>query len=98
MEELRKTISLRCAFCRSTQFAIPYEGYRPHHGSFVVCANCGRENDFTSLMFVVKEKAHEIAKEYAEKVAQEAAKEMKQKLQNTFRGNKFIKIKFDFFN
>ena len=92
MEELRQTISLRCAFCRSAQFAIPYEGFYPHHGSFVVCANCGKENDFTSLMIVVKGKACEIAGEYAEKVVEEAVKDMKRKLQNAFKGNKYFKV------
>lgn len=93
MKELKQTISLHCVFCRSTHFALPHEGYRPHHGSFVVCANCGRENDFSSLMFVVKDKAHDIAEKYAKEVMEEAAKELKKKLQNAFRGNKFIKVR-----
>lgn len=29
MEDLKKTIRLRCVFCRSEQFALPYEGYSP---------------------------------------------------------------------
>jgi hypothetical protein len=89
MEELKQTIALQCVFCRSTQFALPYEGYRPHHGSFLVCANCGCENDFTSLMFVVKAKAHDLAAEYAEHIMQD----MKKKLQDAFRGHKYIKIR-----
>jgi len=93
MQELKETISLRCAFCRSILFAIPHEGYRPHHGSFVVCANCGWENDYTSLMFVVEEKAVGIAREYAEDVMDKAVKDMKKQLQKTFRGNKFIKVR-----
>ena len=92
MQELKETISLRCGFCRSTLFAIPYEGYRPHHGSFVVCSNCGWENDFTSLMRVVEEKAVETAEEYAESVVKDAVKDLKKQLQNAFRGNKFIKV------
>ena len=79
MEELRKTISLHCSFCRSSQFAIPYDGYRPHHGSFVVCANCGRENDFTSLMLVVKRDALEIATEYAQTVLNNEIEKIKKR-------------------
>lgn len=89
MDDLKKTISLKCTFCRSSQFAIPYEGYRPHHGSFVVCANCGRENDFTSLMFIVKREALEIAEEYAKKII---SKEM-EKLKKSLKGNKYISFK-----
>ena len=93
MEELKKIIALRCPFCRAAEFAIPHKGYSPHHGSFVVCANCGHESDFTSLMLVVKERATVIATEYAGKVMDEAVKKMKQQLHNAFRGNKFIKIR-----
>lgn len=89
MEELQKTISLQCVFCCSKEFAVPYKDYSPHHGSFVVCVNCGRENDFTSLMFVAKEKAIDIANA----LANEMIKDMKKELQNIFRGNKYIKIK-----
>jgi len=92
MEEFKEIISLRCVFCRSTLFAMPHEGYRPHHGSFVVCANCGHENDYTSLFFVVKDKAMDIAHEYAERLLEKAANDMKKQLQNAFRGNKYIKI------
>ena len=74
-------------------FAIPYEGYRPHHGSFVVCANCGRENDFTSLTIVVKKKAKEIAKAYAEKVTSKAMKDMGKNLKKALGNNKYFKIR-----
>lgn len=89
MEELRETISLYCVFCCSKEFAVPYKGYSPHHGSLVVCANCGRENDFTSLMLVAKAKAMNMATAYANEVIQGFKKE----LQNAFRGNKYIKIR-----
>lgn len=89
MDELRKNISLHCTFCHSTQFAIPYDGYEPHHGSFVVCAQCGRENDFTSLLLVVKSKGIDMAKVYAEKFIED----MKKELIKSFKGSKFIKIK-----
>jgi DNA-directed RNA polymerase subunit RPC12/RpoP len=61
MEELKKSIGLRCTFCHSELFAFPHENYVPLHGSLIVCANCGRENDVTSLIFVVKAKAMDAA-------------------------------------
>lgn len=89
MEDLKETIRLRCAFCRSEQFDLPCEEYSPPGHSFVVCANCGRENDLTSLLIVAKSKGMEIAKAYADKLVQQ----MKKDLVNTFKNNKFIKIK-----
>ncbi len=89
MEDIKKTIRLRCAFYRSDQFALPYEDYSPPGHSFVVCANCGRENDVTSLLIVAKTKGMEIAKAYAD----ELVEQMKKDLVNSFKNNKFIKIK-----
>ncbi len=89
MEDLKKTIRLRCAFCRSEQFALPYEGYTPPSHSFVVCANCGRENDVTSLLIVTKSKGREIAEAYAD----ELVKQMKKNLVKTFKNSHLIKIK-----
>lgn len=89
MEVIKETIRLRCAFCRSDQFALPYEYYSPPGHSFVVCANCGRENDVTSLLIVAKSKGMEIAKEYAD----ELVEQMKKDLVNSFKNNTFIKIK-----
>lgn len=89
MEDLKKTIRLRCVFCRSEQFALPFEGYSPPSHSLVVCANCGRENDVTSLLIVTKSKGREIAEAYAD----ELVKQMKKDLIKTFKNSNFIKIK-----
>ncbi len=35
MEDLKETIRLRCAFCRSEQFALPYEDYSLNRPGFV---------------------------------------------------------------
>ncbi|QQA74529.1 hypothetical protein [Pectobacterium parmentieri] len=88
MEDLQKTIRLRCAFCRSDQFALPYEDYSPPDHSFVICANCGRENDVTFLLIIAKSKGMEIAKAYAD----ELVEQMKKDLVKSFKNNKFIKI------
>lgn len=89
MKDLKKTIRLRCAFCRSEQFTLPYENYSPPDHSFVVCANCGSENDVTSLLIVAKSKAMEITKAYAD----ELVVQMKRDLVKSFKNNKLIKIK-----
>jgi len=89
MEDLKKTIRLRCVFCRSEQFALPYEGYSPPSHSFVVCANCGRENDVTSLLIVAKSKGMEIAEECADELVEQMTKD----LFKNFKNSKFIKIK-----
>lgn len=88
MEDTRKEISLHCVFCRSTQFAFPFEGYRPHHSSFVVCANCGRENDFTSLILIAKRISFEFVEDYAKNMLEEEIK----KIKKSFKGNKYIRI------
>ncbi|NTX69474.1 hypothetical protein FCH31_08490 [Lelliottia amnigena] len=89
MEDLKETIRLRCTFCRSEQFALPYTDYSPPSHSFVICANCGRENDVASLLIVAKSKGMEIAKAYTD----ELVEQMKKDLVETFKNNKFIKIK-----
>lgn len=89
MEELKKTIKLRCTFCRSELFALPQKDYDPPHGSFILCANCGRENDVTSLVSVVKAKAMDIAEEHADMLKEKFKKDLKKAI----RGSKHIKIK-----
>ncbi|MCU6278867.1 hypothetical protein [Enterobacter quasiroggenkampii] len=89
MEELKKAIGLRCTFCRSELFALPDENYAPTHGSLIVCANCGRENDVTSLIFVVKSKAMDIAKDYADKLIDKFQKDLKK----AFKESKNIKFR-----
>ncbi|HHQ4804934.1 hypothetical protein [Aeromonas veronii] len=89
MDELHKTIKLRCTFCHSEQFAIPYSDYTPPSHSFVVCANCSRENDVTSLLITAKSKGLSIAQDYVE----ELVDKMKSDIAKTFKNSKFIKIK-----
>jgi DNA-directed RNA polymerase subunit RPC12/RpoP len=76
MEKLKEKISLRCTFCRSSEFALPYESYSPPSESFIVCANCGRENDVTSLLIVAKSTGLSIAKNYADKLVNEMKKDL----------------------
>lgn len=65
MKESLGTLPLRCVFCRSTKFLLPHEDYRPQPGEALTCGNCGRRNDFDSLMRIVKMKGAKIAEDYA---------------------------------
>lgn len=89
MQGFRKVIKLRCVFCHSNEFALPWEGYVPPPGSFVVCASCGRENDITSMLITVKTAGLSLAKDHAK----ELVKELTNELKKTFKNSKFIKFK-----
>lgn len=89
MDDLNKRINLRCAFCRSNHFALPWENYLPPPGSFVVCANCGKENDITSLLITAKATGIAITKEYTKQLIAE----IKDELIKTFKNSKHIKFK-----
>lgn len=89
MGELKETIKLHCSFCRSEMFVLPDKDYSPPHGTFIVCANCGRENDVTSLMLVARAKAKRIVEEHADKMVKDFAKDLKK----AFMGNKHIKLR-----
>ena len=87
--KFERNISLKCFFCSSEMFVLPSEDYIPFYGSFVVCANCGRENDFTSLIYVAEKKAHDMVEEYIEDALESLSKDLKK----TFRNTKHIKIR-----
>ena len=58
MEE-KKGIELKCIFCGSTKFELPSMDYKPSPGEQVKCANCGRTNDYDSLIRVAKKRTKE---------------------------------------
>lgn len=89
MDDFRKTITLRCTFCCSKEFALPWENYSPPAGSFVVCANCGRENDITSMLITAKETGLSIAEDYAQKLIKDFSNDLKK----SFKNSKFFKFK-----
>ena len=73
----------------SDQFELPYEDYHPQHGEMVRCANCGRNNDYTSMTRVMDEEAQA----FAEEIAQELIDDFQKDLKKMFKGNPFITIK-----
>jgi len=82
MESCKKSISLRCAFCRSYEFALPFENYMPHPGSLVVCANCGRENDITSMLIFARSSGVSLVREHAQQLVEELADRMRKAFKN----------------
>lgn len=67
-KELIRTIPLRCAFCKSTQFVVPDEDYQPKPGDMLTCANCGRESDYEAILGVLKDEAEKLTMEKAEEL------------------------------
>lgn len=55
--EFPTNILLQCIFCMGTEFLLPNENYKPKHGDMLTCANCGRKNDYDSIMRVAIEEA-----------------------------------------
>ena len=60
-------IKLKCIFCGSQSFELTEEGYQSKHGEQILCANCGRTNDYDSLLRVAKKHAKDWAKDQVQK-------------------------------
>lgn len=71
-------ISLKCIFCGSKEFNVPYKGYEPKSGEQIKCANCGRTNDYDSLRNLANDRGLEKAREFAEQ-------EVKKMLKRVFK-------------
>ena len=76
MEE-KTTMKLQCLFCKSTDFIIPYETYAPQSGEQIQCANCGKTNDYDSLLRVVKRKGSEWVEEQVKAEMDKFSKKIK---------------------
>lgn len=70
------TIKLRCIFCGSQSFELPEEGYQPKHGEQILCSNCGRTNDYDSLLNVAKKNAKDWAEKQVQKELDDFAKKI----------------------
>jgi hypothetical protein len=75
MEESTQ-VALQCFFCFSTQFALPEEDYQPKSGELIQCGNCGRWNDYDSLIRVVHRKGQEWAEEQTQALMDDFAKQL----------------------
>lgn len=74
-------IKMTCLFCKSDQFEIE-EGRQYKSGDMIKCSNCGKLNDYESMLEVTKEKAMDIAKEEAKKIIDKTAKDLKKTFKN----------------
>ncbi len=59
LDDINYKIHLKCVFCKTSYFELPYEGYQPVSGDLIRCANCGQLNDFSSIKRTCIHKAHE---------------------------------------
>lgn len=89
MEDQVFTIQVRCFFCMSDQFELPFEDYLPYHGELVRCANCGRDNDWTSQTRVIDKEIEEIT----DVIRSMVADELRSTLKRAFSGSSFVSIK-----
>lgn len=80
MEE-KTSIKLKCFFCFLTDFELPYEDYEPKHGEQLICSNCGRSNDYDSLLLVAKKKG----KEWTEQQVKSEMDKLAKKLSRMFK-------------
>ena len=76
MNDKKTQVSLMCLFCTSDQFVIPEDDYQPQSGDLLRCANCGKVNDYDSLMRVIQRKATEWAEEQAQDLLHDFSKQI----------------------
>lgn len=57
------TAKLKCIFCNSEMFELPYDGYQPQEDEMIKCSNCGRLNDYSSIKKLATDSAVEQIKE-----------------------------------
>jgi hypothetical protein len=56
---------------------VPYEGYEPKSGEQIRCANCGRSNDYSSLLSLARKEGEKIAKEIIDSKIKEFQKNIR---------------------
>lgn len=74
--DIETTIKLRCIFCGSQSFELPEEGYKTKHGEQILCSNCGRTNDYDSLLNVAKKHVKDLAEKQVQKELDDFAKKI----------------------
>jgi predicted nucleic acid-binding OB-fold protein len=72
-DEIIKEIPMECLFC-SAVLTAPSD-YEPKSGDQIKCQNCGRTNDYDSLMAVAKEKVEQMAKKVVDDKFEKFAKD-----------------------
>ena len=70
-------LNLKCLFCGSTKFELPYANYQPKEGEMIKCHKCGKLNDFSFLKGLIKKEAEELAKKEIEKILKKSGFKLK---------------------
>lgn len=83
-DKYRRSVSLSCPTCGSTEFDIPDDGTQP-----VTCSRCERTIMRDEL---VRENSENISA-HVEEVKSEIVRDLKDSLRKAFRGNKNFRIK-----
>ena len=83
-------IRLRCIVCGSEDHFDSNEDR-----SYIKCTNCGKEyfGGYDELVLCNQEQIAEVTEFATEEVTEDLQKELDRMLKNTFRGNKYVKIK-----
>ena len=74
-DEIIKEISMECLFC-SAVLTAPSD-YEPKSGDQIKCQNCGRTNDYDSLMDVARKKRDDFGQEVLDNELEKIAKDFK---------------------
>jgi len=56
-------VNVKCVFCGSNSFELPYEGYQPELHEMIKCSNCGNANYFEAARKVAIQKTVEVIEE-----------------------------------
>ena len=68
---MEKDIKLKCVYCLSSSFEVPYEGYKPQSDEMITCGSCGKENDVERLRENTIEEGRNELKNHARDLARE---------------------------
>jgi len=77
VEDKTFRVNLKCVFCGNEKFKIPYKDYQPQEGEQIICPNCGKSNDFSSLRQLAIQEGREKIKSYATDEIQKLLKKFK---------------------
>lgn len=86
-----RSITMLCPTCGCTEFKSS-EGANSET-ELIICASCEREFTRDELIRENSENINEHVKEIGKEATTDLARELKKQLAETFKGNKFIKVK-----
>lgn len=90
-EKYNRSITMLCPTCGCTQFKSSEDANS--ETELIICASCGRELTRDELIRENSENIDEHVKEIGKEATTDLARELKKQLAETFKGNKFIKVK-----